>query len=53
MKLTVHAREPDVGTNDTLIGTKQDSMLLPKAFVKGAIKQKVLLVPHIIHVAMR
>ena len=30
--------------NATLVGTKQDSMLLPNARIKGAIKQKVLLI---------
>ena len=38
--------------NAALIGTKQDSMLLPNARVKGAIKQKVLFILNSIHVAM-
>ena len=38
--------------NAALIGTKQDSMLLPNDRVKGAIKQKVLFIFNSIHVAM-
>ena len=38
--------------NATLVRTKQDSMLLPNACIKGEMKQKVLLIFNCIHVAM-